>query len=170
MEDSKSYTALRTSRKSHFKSFNYSSHYYIWKKVSQSVDANISEIQGNSEATAGTEELKLLSTLKLKRTLCERGKEKKKQTSSPIRCTIHTYQREPHRRNEPFGCTLETATQTETRVSINLPKPTELSSRPGPAIRRQVLNSSLFEPGLERAGKKNTSEPNEVFVWLHLKV
>lgn len=79
MEDSKSYTALRTSRKSHFKSFNYSSHYYIWKKVSQpmSVDANISEIQGNSEATAGTEELKLLSTLKLKRTLCERGKEKK---------------------------------------------------------------------------------------------
>lgn len=32
MEDSKSYTALRTSRKSHFKSFNYSSHYYIWKK------------------------------------------------------------------------------------------------------------------------------------------
>lgn len=103
MEDSKSYTALRTSRKSHFKSFNYSSHYYIWKKVSQSVDANISEIQGNSEATAGTEELKLLSTLKLKRTLCERGKEKKKQTSSPIRCTIHTYQREPHRRMNPLA-------------------------------------------------------------------
>lgn len=63
---------------------------YLWMQTS---------VQGNSEATIGTEEPKFLSTLKLKRTLSEREKEKKK---SPVPCTIHTYCRQPHRRNESF--------------------------------------------------------------------